>query len=199
VPRRTLIRAGHIIAFDGRGHWLLRDGVVVVEDDRILHVGRRFEGAVDETAEARDRVVTPGLIATHAHLGGSPLDRSFIEDRGNPQFFYSGLYDMLAARSGAQDDAAARACIDFSLVELLCGGVTTVLEIGGEAAVMSGPKTPRRGAGGCPPRNRVFCGLPKRMTLMPWPVGWSDAPIEGASSAEGTPLPPASGSPRPVA
>ena len=139
MPRRTLIHAGHIIAFDGRGHRLLRDGVVVVEDDRILHVGRRFDGAVDETVEARDRVVTPGLISTHAHLGGSPLDRSFIEDRGNPQFFYSGLYDMLAVRSGAQDDAAARACIDFSMAELLRGGVTTVLEIGGEGeAVVEG-------------------------------------------------------------
>jgi len=132
MPRRILIRAGHIIAFDGRGHRLLRDGTVVVEGDRIVHVGRQFEGAVDETVEARDRVLTPGFISTHAHIGGSPLDRSFIEDRGNPQFYYSGLYDMLAVRSGAQDDAAGRACIDFSMAELLRGGVTTVLEIGGD-------------------------------------------------------------------
>jgi cytosine/adenosine deaminase-related metal-dependent hydrolase len=132
TARRTAIRAGHVIAFDGQGHRLLRDGAVVVEGDRIVHVGRQFEGAVDETVEARDRVLTPGLISTHAHIGGSPLDRSFIEDRGNPQFYYSGLYDMLAVRSGAQDDAAARACVDFSMAELLRGGVTTVLEIGGD-------------------------------------------------------------------
>jgi len=132
MPRRILIRAGHVIAFDGQGHRLLHDGAVVVEGDRIVHVGRQFEGAVDETVEARDRVLTPGLISTHAHIGGSPLDRSFIEDRGNPQFYYSGLYDMLAVRSGAQDDAAARACVDFSMAELLRGGVTTVLEIGGD-------------------------------------------------------------------
>ena len=37
--KRTAIRAGHILAFDGRGHRLLRDGVVVIEGDRILHVG----------------------------------------------------------------------------------------------------------------------------------------------------------------
>jgi 5-methylthioadenosine/S-adenosylhomocysteine deaminase len=132
MPRRTAIRAGHIIAFDGHGHRRLRDGVVVVEGDRIVDVGRRVEGAVDETVDARDRVLTPGLISTHAHIGGSPLDRSFIEDRGNPQFFYSGLYDMLAVRSGAQDGEAARACVDFSMAELLRGGVTTVLEIGAE-------------------------------------------------------------------
>ena len=130
-PRRTAIRAGWIIAFDGRGHRLLRDGVVVVEGDRILHVGPRFEGAADETVEARDRVLTPGLVSTHAHIGGSPLDRSFVEDRGTPQFFFSGLFEMLPVRGGAQDEEAGRACVDFSMAELLRGGCTTVMEIGG--------------------------------------------------------------------
>jgi cytosine/adenosine deaminase-related metal-dependent hydrolase len=129
--RRVLIRAGWVVAFDGAGHRLLRDGVVVVEGERIVYVGRAFEGDVDETVDARDRVLTPGLITTHAHLGGSPLDRSFIEDRGSPQFWYSGLFEMLPVRGGAQDDGAGRACVDFSMAELLRGGVTTCLEIGG--------------------------------------------------------------------
>ncbi len=129
--RRTLIRAGWIVAFDGRGHRLLRDGVVALEGDSILHVGPRFDGTVDETVDARDRVVTPGLISTHAHIGGSPLDRSFIEDRGNPQFWYSGLFEMLPVRGSAQDEEAGRACVDFSMAELLRGGCTTVMEIGG--------------------------------------------------------------------
>jgi cytosine/adenosine deaminase-related metal-dependent hydrolase len=129
--RRIAIRAGWTIAFDGRGHRLLRDGVVVLEGNRILHVGPRFEGTADETVDASDRVLTPGLISTHAHLGGSPLDRSFIEDRGSPQFWYSGLFEMLPVRSGAQDEEAGRACVDFSMAELLRGGVTTVMEIGG--------------------------------------------------------------------
>jgi len=132
AARRVAIRAGSIIAFDGRGHRLLRDGVVVVEGDRILHVGPRFDGTVDETVDARDRIVTPGLISTHAHISGSPLDRSFIEDRGNPQFWYSGLFEMLPVRSASQDDEAGRACIEFSMGELLRSGCTTVMEIGGQ-------------------------------------------------------------------
>src|SRR5690349_2744336 len=98
APRRTAIRAGYIVAHDGRGHALLRNGVVVIEGDRIIHVGPRFDGHADETVDARDRVLTPGLISTHAHIAGSPLDRSFIEDRGNPQFWYSGLFEMLPVR-----------------------------------------------------------------------------------------------------
>jgi cytosine/adenosine deaminase-related metal-dependent hydrolase len=131
-PPRILIHAGHVIAFDGHGHRLLRDGAVVVEGDRIVHVGPRsqFRGHADEIVDARDRVLTPGLISTHAHIAGSPLDRSFIEDTGRPQFYGSGLFETLPVRDGAQDEAASRACVDFSMGELLRGGVTTVLEIG---------------------------------------------------------------------
>jgi cytosine/adenosine deaminase-related metal-dependent hydrolase len=133
TPRRTLIRAGHVIAFDGAGHRLLPGGDVVLEGDRVLHVGprqERFAGRVDETVDALDRVLTPGLISTHAHLAGSPLDRSFIEDTGEPRFYYSGLFETLPVRNGAQDEAASRACVEFSMAELLRGGVTTVVEIG---------------------------------------------------------------------
>src|SRR5437773_6038089 len=134
MPRRIAIHAGYVIAYDGRGHRLLRDGAVMVEGDRIVSVGPRPAapaGADVETVEARDAILTPGLISTHAHIGGSPLDRSFIEDRGNPQFFYSGLFELLPVRGSAQDEDGTRACVDFSMAELLRGGVTTVMEIGG--------------------------------------------------------------------
>jgi cytosine/adenosine deaminase-related metal-dependent hydrolase len=134
MPRRIAIHAGHVIAFDGRGHRLLRDGAVILDGDRIVSVGPRLAtpaGADAEIVDARDAVLTPGLISTHAHIGGSPLDRSFIEDRGNPQFFYSGLFELLPVRGAAQDEEATRACVDFSMAELLRGGVTTVMEIGG--------------------------------------------------------------------
>jgi len=134
MPRRIAIHAGHVIAFDGRGHRLLRDGTVLLDGDRIVSVGPRSAtplGPDVETVDARDAVLTPGLISTHAHIGGSPLDRSFIEDRGNPQFFYSGLFEYLPVRGSAQDEEATRACVDFSMAELLRGGVTTVMEIGG--------------------------------------------------------------------
>src|SRR5262249_10872144 len=126
MPRPIAINAGHVIAFDGRGHRLLRDGTVVVDGDRIVSLGPRqpapAAGGV-EIADARDPVLTPGFLSTHAHIGGSPLARSFIEDRGNPQFYYSGLFELLPVRGSAQDEEATRACVDFSMVELLRGGV----------------------------------------------------------------------------
>jgi cytosine/adenosine deaminase-related metal-dependent hydrolase len=130
APQRTVIRAGHVIAFDESEHRHLRNGVVVVEGQRIVHVGRSYDGPGD-VVDAPNDVLTPGLISTHAHIAGSPLDRSFIEDRGNPQFFLSGLFEMLPVRGAAQDEAGGRACVDFSMAELLRGGCTTVMEMGG--------------------------------------------------------------------
>jgi cytosine/adenosine deaminase-related metal-dependent hydrolase len=128
--RRTRIDAGHVIAYQDGGHRHLRDGVVVVEGQQIVHVGASYDGPADETLDARRMLVTPGLISTHAHLAGSPLDKSFLEDRGRRQFYNSGLFEFLPVRGAAQDEDASRACVDFSVAELLHGGATTVLEMG---------------------------------------------------------------------
>jgi 5-methylthioadenosine/S-adenosylhomocysteine deaminase len=128
----TAIQASHIIAYDGE-HRHLQNGVVVYEGNTITHVGQTYDGPVDDTIDATGKVVTPGFINTHAHLAGSPLDKSFIEDRGNPQFYMSGLFEFLPARGGAMTSDDARTCVDFSLVELLRSGTTTILEMGGES------------------------------------------------------------------
>ena len=45
---RGLIRGGWVVGFAGDGHTLIRDGVVVWEEDRVVHVGADFSGPVDE-------------------------------------------------------------------------------------------------------------------------------------------------------
>jgi cytosine/adenosine deaminase-related metal-dependent hydrolase len=134
---RTLIRASHVIAFQDGGHRHLRDGVVVYEDDRIVYVGPHYDGPADTTIDAANKVVTPGLINTHTHLSESPLDKSFVEDRGPRQFYLSGLFEFLSARDGAITDAARRACIAYSMPELLRTGTTTVMEIGWHGDVVA--------------------------------------------------------------
>ncbi len=131
MAEKTAIKASHIIAYDGKGHRHLEGGVVVYEGNTILYVGKEYPGAVEHSIDATGKVITPGFINTHAHLAGSPLDKSFIEDRGNPQFYMSGLFEYLPARSGAMSVEDARACIDFSMVELLRSGTTTIMEMGG--------------------------------------------------------------------
>ena len=128
----TAIHASHVIGFDGTEHRHIEDGVVAYEGDTITWVGPYSEWTPPEgisVVEAPGRLLTPGLINLHAHIGGSPLDKSFIEDVGRRQFGMSGLFEMLPARSGAQDDDGTRACLDFSSAELIMSGTTTVFSM----------------------------------------------------------------------
>ncbi len=129
---RTLIKARHVIAYQDGGHTLLERGHVVIEDDRIVHVGPGFTGSVDRTIDASDKLLIPGLITVHAHLTNSPLTRSFLEDQGNPFHYMSGLYEYLALSDTTPEDALV--CARFSLVEMLRSGITTVVELGRLAA-----------------------------------------------------------------
>ncbi len=131
ATERTVIRASHIVAYDGGGHRYLKDGVVVYEGNTILHVGKSWAGRAGHEIDATGKVVTPGFVNTHSHLSGSPLDKSLLEDRGTRQFYLSGLFEFLPSRGQAQDEYAHHAAIDFSMAELLRSGTTTIMEIGG--------------------------------------------------------------------
>lgn len=74
--------------------------------------------------------MTPGYINTHSHLTESPLDKSFLEDRGSRQFSMTGLAEMLPLRSAAIDNEAAVASIEYSMAELIRTGTTTIMELG---------------------------------------------------------------------
>lgn len=124
------IEAGMIVAFQNDTHTILRDGVIVVRGGEVVHVGTAWEGEADHTINARNQVVTPGFITTHLHAAESPLDKSWIEDVGNRQFSYSGLSEMLPARSGAIGPDAAQHCARYSVAELLKTGTTTIMEQG---------------------------------------------------------------------
>jgi 5-methylthioadenosine/S-adenosylhomocysteine deaminase len=127
----TLYRAGWIVAFQDGQHRILRNGCLVVEDDRITYVGSTYSGPVDRYVDQPDRIITPGFINTHAHLDESPIDKSVQEDVGNRQFWLTGLIEILPTEMAGLDEEGARACLDYSLIELARTGTTTVLQMGG--------------------------------------------------------------------
>ena len=126
----TAYRAPWIIASQAGEHRLLRDGVVVVSGSSIVHVGAALDREVESVVELPETLVTPGFISTHAHLHSSPVDKSVQEDVGNRQFWLTGLIEILPLEIAGLDTQAKRLCVDYSLPELVRGGVTTVLEMG---------------------------------------------------------------------
>jgi len=127
---KTRIDASFIVAFDGTTHRYLRDGQLVYEGDTILYVGKGYLGQVDDVIDAAGKVVTPGFVNTHIHMQESLFDRSFVEGGGSPEFGGDTLIDFLMPRSRAMDASMRRACMEYSLAEVLRSGTTTCVEMG---------------------------------------------------------------------
>ena len=83
---RTKIEATWIVGCERGHHTLIRDGELVFEGNRILHVGKGFEGKVDRVIDAKGKLVSPGFIDTHVHSGHRASHR-LITDTGRPMYY----------------------------------------------------------------------------------------------------------------
>ncbi|PYO35783.1 MAG: ethylammeline chlorohydrolase, partial [Candidatus Rokuibacteriota bacterium] len=160
---RTLVRGGWIVGFEAGTHTLVRDGVVVFEEDRIVHVGPRFDGAVDREIDARGKLVSPGFIDTHVHSGHRASHR-LITDTGRPDYFGQPFFEISVPREGTRvggdpryarpdqpgADAGSRLLATFTVAELLRNGVTTFMEFGSQRRVQEAllPEVERLGIRG---------------------------------------------------
>jgi 5-methylthioadenosine/S-adenosylhomocysteine deaminase len=129
---RTLLEGGDIVAYHDGTHRLLRGGCLVVEDDRIVFVGRAFRGAVDRRVDTTGRLLIPGLINLHCHADTEAGGR-LIADVGRRDYFQAGFLNYFAVPKGVRPLAARedpQIGGKFALVEMLKSGCTTVVEIG---------------------------------------------------------------------
>jgi 5-methylthioadenosine/S-adenosylhomocysteine deaminase len=145
---RTKIEAGWVVAHSAGSHRLIHRGTVVYENDRIIHVGGKFEGEVDVTVEAPDKLVAPGFIDTHVHSGHRASHR-LIADTGRPIYFGQPFLEISVPKEGAVvkgdprylkhgeagADAALALNATFTIAELLRNGVTTFVEFGSQLSV----------------------------------------------------------------
>lgn len=129
---RTLVRGGWVVGFDGRSHVLLKDGVVVYEDDTIISVGHAFDGSVDRTVDASGCLVSPGLINCHLHFG-SNARHIFLLDATRADYFGSNFLGYSVGKRGQPDPRPeGHAGTDqlFGLWAAIRGGATTVMDVG---------------------------------------------------------------------
>lgn len=130
---KTLIQGGYVVGFDGAEHEILRDGVVVFEDDRISFVGKEYRGPVDRRIDARGCLVSPGFIDCHFHSGINASDYLLNDVNKRDYFGANYLSHGAPTREGARFahlkdvDVGQR----FSLIHVLKSGVTTTLDVGG--------------------------------------------------------------------
>ena len=128
----TLIRnADWVIGWDEalRSQVYLRGADVAFEGGTLLHVGRNYAGPADITLAGEHRMVMPGLVNVHSHLGHEPAFRGIREEHGVPAHYMTGLFERSQAY-GAVDAETRAASAEFACCELLRCGVTSVLDIG---------------------------------------------------------------------
>lgn len=138
AEKHTLIRARWVVGYQDGEHRLIEDGVIVVQGDHILHVGKEWTGPVDETIAAKSCLAIPGLISTHAHVAAQVTDR-LVLDGGRRDFMRSGFLNCAPRKVsggpslGSFEDADAS--IAYAFAALLGHGVTTIAEAGNTADV----------------------------------------------------------------
>ncbi len=149
---RTVIQGGWVVGFGGDTHTLIRDGVVVFKDDRIVHVGANYSGPADREIDARGKLVSPGFIDTHVHSGHWASQR-LITDTGRREYFGQPFLEVSAPREGTAVvgdprwrevtgwptggkpgenvmDEALQLHATFTVAEMLRNGTTTFMEFG---------------------------------------------------------------------
>lgn len=128
---RIAIRAGTVI--DGTGAEPIRNGLILVDGERITHVSREEEATIPagfEVLDATRYTVLPGLIDSHVHLVGSgqPRDNAFgLAEAGQlvPSLtlncYKNALADLEAGWTTLRD-AACRHYADIGLREAINRG-----------------------------------------------------------------------------
>ncbi len=130
---KTLIQGGWVVGFDGKEHEVIKDGVVVFDNNRIEFVGKEYPQAVDKKIDAKGCLVSPGFIDTHFHSGINASDY-ILNDSTKTDFFASNyLAHGGPTREGAHSAHLKDVDIGqrYSLIHVLKSGVTTTFDIGG--------------------------------------------------------------------
>jgi cytosine/adenosine deaminase-related metal-dependent hydrolase len=131
----TIIENGTVVGFDGEQHRIINNGMVVFDEEKIIHVGKSYAGDADERVDAQGRLVTPGFINTHSHSQTPLSPHHLTVDIGlDPYYQHAGI-GMHIARKGATRDVKSEdewsAVARLSLVKRLLSGTTTFIEVGG--------------------------------------------------------------------
>jgi 5-methylthioadenosine/S-adenosylhomocysteine deaminase len=122
VPKRLLLRGGHVLTMDPE----LGDvfaGDVLIEGDRIAAVGRSLGAGDAEVVDAADCIVIPGFVDSHRHTWETVI-RGIAPDVSLAGYFEIVL-DQLAPAYRPEDVYAGNY---LGSLEAIDAGVTTLLD-----------------------------------------------------------------------
>lgn len=122
--------ADWLVGWDSRrsSHCYFRNADLAMRGDTIVYAGPgRFDGPVDEEIRAERACLIPGLVNMHTHTASMPLFRGVREEMGNPNFFFSGLYEGWGLFMPPVEQRMRTTSL--AICELLLSGVTTYVDM----------------------------------------------------------------------
>ncbi|MDX0008249.1 amidohydrolase family protein (plasmid) [Sinorhizobium meliloti] len=120
-----------LVAWDAvaSSHVYKKNGDLAFAGDRILHVGKSYNGHFDVEIDGRRRMIMPGFVDIHAHPGHEPGWKGMLEELGSPKLGQSSLYEFMPVFNVAAE--YGRHACRVAVSELLKSGVTTICDLGG--------------------------------------------------------------------
>lgn len=125
---KTLLSSEFVIGFDGKDHVIIENGQVVYEDDKIIYVGKNYQGEYDEKIDAGRSVISPGFVDLNA-LGDIDHDILHIEagEKGKNLIWSENYFEKGPNRFMTQSDEAFKSL--YAYTQLILNGVTTAMPI----------------------------------------------------------------------
>lgn len=127
-PGRWALKARFVVADLPEGRRLVPDGEVVIENDKILWVGRDFEGEVSARYDMGDALIGPGFVDLDAL---SDLDTTVLAMDNQPGWkkgrVWAADYAPRAYEMYSQDELAFQK--RYAFAQLLLNGITSALPI----------------------------------------------------------------------
>jgi 5-methylthioadenosine/S-adenosylhomocysteine deaminase len=122
MAKRTLIRGGIVLTQDEKlGE--IPDADVLIEDDRIVDVGKGLSAADAEVIDADGDIVIPGFVDTHRHTWETSI-RTSAPDYTLGAYF-SAILDKFAPNYRADDVLAGNR---WGAIECANAGITTLVD-----------------------------------------------------------------------
>lgn len=119
---KTLITCGWLVTVDPElGE--IRNGEILIEDDRIVAVGRSLDAQADRVIDCSTMIVMPGLIDSHVHLWQSSV-RGLAAGWLGPEYF-EGIHLRVARQCNPHDNYLGNLLGALSYID---NGVTTILD-----------------------------------------------------------------------
>jgi cytosine/adenosine deaminase-related metal-dependent hydrolase len=110
---------------------IIKNGAIAIEGNKIIDVGKtnelRSKYKSDQTINANQSVVIPGLIDAHVHVTGETLTKGFVSDEfGHKDWISKWIFPLLVAHK-AEDEYISTV---LDSIEMIKTGTTSFLEAG---------------------------------------------------------------------